>query len=163
MQRSQQQLDLNLVEVASLSQRTLLTETSKTWIDLNDDLHFLKRQDAFIWGSDRSGYHHLYLYTLDGKLQRALSAGAWNVDGLLAVDERDESSMWIRTATSCPIVSSMRCVSTAARPERRGASVRRWHARSNSAGKRSTSIRSPIRTRRRRFQCTPRTAAFSPG
>jgi dipeptidyl-peptidase-4 len=88
MRRSQQQLDLNLVEVESLSQRTLLTETSKTWIDLNDDLHFLKQQDAFIWGSDRTGYHHLYLYTLDGKLQRALSAGTWNVDGLLAVDER---------------------------------------------------------------------------
>jgi len=89
MQRSQQQLELKLVEVASLSQSTLLTETSKTWIDLNNDLHFLKQQGAFIWGSDRSGYHHLYLYTLDGKLQRALSAGAWNVDGLLAVDERD--------------------------------------------------------------------------
>ncbi len=88
MRRSQQQLDLNLVDVASLSQRTLLTETSKTWIDLNDDLHFLKQQDAFIWGSDRTGYHHLYLYTMDGKLQHALSAGDWNVDGLLAVDER---------------------------------------------------------------------------
>jgi dipeptidyl-peptidase-4 len=88
MQRNQQQLDLNLVDVATLSQRTLLSETSKTWIDLNDDLRFLKQSDAFVWGSDRSGYHHLYLYTLDGKLQRALSTGEWNVDGLLAVDER---------------------------------------------------------------------------
>ncbi len=87
MQRSQQQLDLNLVDVATLQQRTLLTETSKTWIDLNNDLHFLKQQDAFVWGSDRSGYHHLYLYTLDGKLKHALSAGDWNVDGLLALDE----------------------------------------------------------------------------
>jgi dipeptidyl-peptidase-4 len=87
MQRSQQQLDLNLVDVATLRQRTLLTESSKTWIDLNNDLHFLKQQDAFIWGSDRSGYHHLYLYTLDGKLEHALSAGDWNVDELLALDE----------------------------------------------------------------------------
>ena len=88
MQRDQQHLDLNLVEVATLQQRTLLSETSTTWINLNDDLHFLKQQDAFIWGSERSGWHHLYLYTLDGKLQHAISAGDWNIDSVLAVDER---------------------------------------------------------------------------
>lgn len=87
MQRDQQHLDLILVDAATLNQRTLLSETSKTWINLNDDLHFLKEQDAFIWGSERSGFNHLYLYTLDGKLKHALSTGAWNVDGLLAVDE----------------------------------------------------------------------------
>lgn len=87
MPRSQQRLDLQLVDVATLQQRTLLRETSDTWVDLNDDLRFLKQRSAFVWGSDRSGYHHLYLYSLDGTLQRALSAGDWNVDGLLALDE----------------------------------------------------------------------------
>src|SRR5690348_15425648 len=57
MQRSQQHLDLQLVNVADLKQRTLLTETSKTWINLNDDLHFLKDGSAFIWGSERTGWH----------------------------------------------------------------------------------------------------------
>ena len=88
MQRDQQHLDLILVDAATLAKRTLLSETSKTWINLNDDLHFLKTQDAFIWGSERSGFEHLYLYTLDGKLQHALSTGAWNIDGVLAIDER---------------------------------------------------------------------------
>ena len=88
MQRSQQQLDLKLVDATSLAQRTLLTETSDTWIDLNDDLRFLEHQDAFIWGSDRSGNHHLYLYTLDGTLQHPISSGDWNIDRLRALDER---------------------------------------------------------------------------
>ena len=88
MQRNQQRLDLNLVDAATLNQRTLLSETRPTWVDLNNDLHFLKNQDAFVWGSDRSGFHHLYLYTLDGTLRNAISSGAWNVDGVLAVDER---------------------------------------------------------------------------
>lgn len=86
MPRSQQSLELRLVDAATLAQTTLLTETSKTWIDLNDDLHFLKGRDAFIWGSDRSGYHHLYLYKLDGTLDHAISSGDWNLDGVLAVD-----------------------------------------------------------------------------
>src|SRR6185312_1085333 len=88
MQRSQQHLDLQLVNVADLQQRTLLTETSKTWINLNDDLHFLKNQPAFIWGSERSGWHHLYLYNLDGKLLHPVSTGDWNLDGVLEVDEK---------------------------------------------------------------------------
>jgi len=87
MQRDQQRMDLNLVDARTLAQRTLLSETSKTWIDLNDDLRFLEHQDAFVWGSDRSGFHHLYLYGLDGKLLHAISAGDWNVDSVRAVDE----------------------------------------------------------------------------
>ncbi len=88
MQRSQQRLDLQRVDVADLQQHTLLTETSKTWINLNDDLRFLKNQPAFIWGSERSGWHHLYLYDLHGKLLHPVSTGDWNLDGVLAVDEK---------------------------------------------------------------------------
>jgi len=87
MQRDQQRLDLMMVDTATMAQRKLLTETSKTWIELNNDLRFLKHQDAFVWGSDRSGYKHLYLYGLDGTLRNAISAGKWNIDSLRALDE----------------------------------------------------------------------------
>jgi dipeptidyl-peptidase-4 len=88
MQRSQQKLELQRVDVTTLAQRTLLTETSKTWINLNNDLHFLKGRPAFVWGSERTGWHHLYLYGMDGKLEHPISAGAWNLDGVLALDEK---------------------------------------------------------------------------
>lgn len=88
MQRNQQQLDLNIVDATTLQQRTLLTETSKTWINLHDDLRFLKNQPAFVWASERSGYKHLYLYSLSGKLEHAISSGEWNIDSLLGVDEK---------------------------------------------------------------------------
>lgn len=87
MARSQQRLDLQLVDAATLAQRTLLSETSDNWINLNDDLRFLRNGEAFVWGSERSGYHQLYLYGLDGKLKHAIGAGDWPIDGLLALDE----------------------------------------------------------------------------
>ncbi|MBV8158213.1 MAG: S9 family peptidase, partial [Dyella sp.] len=87
MPRSQQQLDLRLVDAKTLAQRTLLTEHSDTWINLNNDLTFLKDGKSFLWGSERSGYHHLYLYGIDGKLKHAVSEGDWPIDGLLAVNE----------------------------------------------------------------------------
>ena len=49
---------------------------------------------AFIWASRRTGYKHLYLYDLDGKLLRPLTAGEWMVvgdgveSGLVGVDEK---------------------------------------------------------------------------
>lgn len=85
--RDQKRLDLVAVDVATLAQRPLLSETSKTWVEVHNDLRFLKNRQAFIWASERSGYKHLYLYDLNGKLLHPISRGEWGVDGILAVDE----------------------------------------------------------------------------
>ncbi|WP_250626223.1 S9 family peptidase [Pinirhizobacter soli] len=88
MPRSQHQLDLKIVDAKTLAQRTLVSEHSKTWINVLDDLKFIDDNQSFVWGSERSGYHHLYLYGIDGKLKHAISKGDWNLDDLLAVDEK---------------------------------------------------------------------------
>jgi dipeptidyl-peptidase 4 len=85
--RDQKRLDLVAVDAATLAQRTLLTETSKTWVSINDDLRFLTNKPAFLWASERSGRNHLYLYDMDGKLLHQVSRGDWGIDNVLAVDE----------------------------------------------------------------------------
>ncbi len=87
--RDQKRLDLIAVDAATLAQRTVLTETSKTWVSIHDDLRFLKNQKAFLWSSERSGRNHLYLYGMDGKLLRTLSSGEWGIDAIAAVDEKN--------------------------------------------------------------------------
>lgn len=86
--RDQKRLDLVAVDAATLAQRTLLSETSKTWVSIHDDLRFLKNQPAFLWASERSGRKHLYLYSMDGKLLHPVSSGAWGIDDVRAVDEK---------------------------------------------------------------------------
>lgn len=92
--RDQRRLDLLAIDARNGRSRGLLEERSPHWIELNHDLHFLERSDAFIWSSRRSGYKHLYLYDFDGKLLRPLTAGRWMVvgdgeeTGLVGVDER---------------------------------------------------------------------------
>jgi dipeptidyl-peptidase-4 len=78
--RDQRRLDLLFADVATGQSRVVLTETSKTWIDLNNELSFLTKSQEFIWASSRDGYLHLYLYDYQGQLLRQLTAGAWNVD-----------------------------------------------------------------------------------
>lgn len=85
--RDQKRLDLIAVDAATLAQRTVLTETSKTWVSIHDDLRFLKNQNAFLWSSERTGRNHLYLYGMDGKLLSTVSRGEWGIDGVQAVDE----------------------------------------------------------------------------
>lgn len=87
--RNQQKLELRAFDLNSGNTRNLLSESSDTWINLSNDLYFLKDGDQFIWSSERDGYKHLYLYALNGKLLKQLTTGDWVVDELEAVDEKN--------------------------------------------------------------------------
>ena len=92
--RNQQFLELLRIDIETGTAKRLLEERSDTWIDLYEELTFLKSRPAFIWASARSGYKHLYLYDLDGRLIRPLTSGHWMVVGdageraVEAVDEK---------------------------------------------------------------------------
>jgi len=90
--RDQHRLDLLFADIDTGRSRIVLTETSDSWIELNDELSFLKRSREFIWRSSRDGFRHLYLYSDDGRLIRRLTAGSWDVDdfdkrAIKAIDE----------------------------------------------------------------------------
>ena len=79
--RDQRTLDLLSVDPATGAAKVILTETDKDWVDLNNDMTPLK-DGTFIWGSERSGFHHLYLYGRDGKLLHPITSGRWPVGGI---------------------------------------------------------------------------------
>ena len=82
--RDQKRLDLLGVDPASGVARPVLSETSSTWINLNDDFHPLKDR-SFIWGSERSGFHQLYRWA--GGHLTPITQGQWQMTGLVGVDE----------------------------------------------------------------------------
>ncbi len=84
--RDQKRLELVETTLASGRQRTLASETSPTWVPLHHHLRFLQ-DGRFVWGSERSGFQHLYLASEDGATLSPLTAGDWMVDDLLGVDE----------------------------------------------------------------------------
>src|SRR4029077_14693490 len=86
LNREQNSLDLLIADAAMDSVRVALTEKDSYWINVSDDLYFLKDGKRFLWSSERTGYRHLYLYGLDGKESAQLSKGDWEVTGLEAVD-----------------------------------------------------------------------------
>ncbi|MFO7276635.1 MAG: S9 family peptidase [Pseudomonadota bacterium] len=92
--RDQKALTLLRADARTGSTRELLTERSDTWVELHDELRFLTRTPHFIWASRRSGFNHLYLYDLDGRLVRPLTSGEWMVtpegssSAIRGIDER---------------------------------------------------------------------------
>jgi dipeptidyl-peptidase-4 len=81
-------LELTIADASSGEAHVVLTEKSKTWVDVTDILWFSKDSNRFIWGSERNGYRHLYLYKTDGGEPTQITHGDWDVESVDGVDER---------------------------------------------------------------------------
>ncbi len=88
LNRLQNKLELLHCDATTGQSRVVLTEADpKAYVEVTNDLTYLRDGKRFVWSSERDGYKHFYLYTLDGKAPQQLTKGAWDVDQLLGVDE----------------------------------------------------------------------------
>lgn len=79
MNRAQDKLDLLFVDRESGAAEPILSESDPAWVNINDDLTFLKDGAHFLWVSERTGFGHIYRYKLDGTLVNAVTSGPWAV------------------------------------------------------------------------------------
>jgi dipeptidyl-peptidase-4 len=90
--RAQTRLQLVRFDLDTGAPTVLLEEKSDVWINLHQHFAALEQgegelQGAFVWGSERTGFRHLYLVAADGRVIRPLTEGEWIVDSLVSVDE----------------------------------------------------------------------------
>ncbi len=103
MSRDQTELDLFFAERTTGKVTHILKETDPGWVNIHDDLYFLKNGKYFIWASERTGYAHLYRYRMDGTLVNQITRGNWAIrssgGGVFwlrqAVTHIDEKNGWI--------------------------------------------------------------------
>ncbi|HAF23288.1 MAG TPA: hypothetical protein DCK93_10340 [Blastocatellia bacterium] len=84
--REQTFLDLNFADASDGKSNTILHETSKAWVGINDNPNFLK-DGSFLWQSERTGWDHFYHYSADGKLLQQVTDGRWEVSSFEVLDE----------------------------------------------------------------------------
>ncbi len=94
MNRLQNKLDFRMVDRATGAASILLTDENEGWINMSDDLFFLKDGKHFIMSSERDGYEHLYRYTMQGKLVNQITKGSWSVR------TSGGGAFWVRQAVS---------------------------------------------------------------
>jgi len=89
LNRLQNKIELLRADGKTGHSNVFFSEEERAWIDIHDDLTFLKRSDSFLWTSDRDGYTHIYLFGLDGSLKNQITRGPWEVINVVHVDERE--------------------------------------------------------------------------
>ena len=99
--RLQNQLDILHVSSTDGSVNVVLSEKNQRYIDIDfvDELTYLKDGKHFLHASERSGYKHLYLYTVEGKLVNPITTGRWEVSSLEGIDESGRKAKVYFTST----------------------------------------------------------------
>ena len=88
--RHQNELDLWMVNANDMTSVLVLAEKDKAYIDVTDNLTFLK-DNSFIWTSEMDGYNHIYHYSKAGKLINQVTKGPWEVTDYYGFDEKNNS------------------------------------------------------------------------
>ena len=87
LNRHQDNLDLIFVNATSGASKIVLNEKDKAYIDITDNLTFLK-DNSFIWTSEKDGFNHIYWYDKTGKLKNQVTKGKWEVTAYYGFDEK---------------------------------------------------------------------------
>jgi len=121
--RDQTTLDLLRIDVVTGNYELLIHEETHLWINIHDLLYPLSFEDAmysegkeqekgpidnsfmFIWGSERTGYMHLYLYRYDSFSKQVhfikpLTTGDWLVESVVSIDSSRHLVYFIGTYDS---------------------------------------------------------------
>jgi dipeptidyl aminopeptidase/acylaminoacyl peptidase len=86
--RDLHRMDVCRVDLASDSTRTVISERMNTYVE-DRQIHLINGGKQLLWWSERNGWANLYLYNADGTLVRNLTEGAYHVEDILAVNEKE--------------------------------------------------------------------------
>ena len=90
LNRHQDNLDVVFVDGNSGSKKVILNEKDKAYVDVTDNLTFLK-DNSFIWTSEKDGFNHIYYYDKTGKLKNQVTKGNWDVTAYYGFDEKNKT------------------------------------------------------------------------
>jgi dipeptidyl-peptidase-4 len=87
LNRHQNNLNLIFIDGTTLKSFLVLNEKDPAYVDINDNLTFLK-DGGFIWTSEKNGFNHIYHYNSNGKLINQVTKGEWEVTNYYGYDEK---------------------------------------------------------------------------
>lgn len=99
LNRHQNENRLWLVNLENGEMENFYTDTDEAWVDIDHpdvaqsgrnatDMVFLENGEEFIWISEKDGWRHLYLKSVDGSRDVLLTDGPYDIATLYGVDEK---------------------------------------------------------------------------
>ncbi|KQB38162.1 S9 family peptidase [Flavobacterium sp. L1I52] len=96
LNRHQDNLDLLFIDGTTAGAKVVLNEKDKAYIDVTDNLTFLK-DNSFIWTSEKDGFNHIYYYDKNGKLKNQVTKGNWEITSFYGLDEKTNTLFYQST------------------------------------------------------------------
>ncbi len=95
LNRAQNTNTIFLADPKSGKTLSIFAETDEAWVDIHDEMYWVREGQWFTWMSDRDGWRHLYLVSRHGEEIISLTSGEFDVIRLLEVDDEDEWAYFI--------------------------------------------------------------------
>lgn len=132
MNRHQNELNLWKLNLGSDQASLLYTETAPCYIEINDDLRFLK-DGSFIWSSEKDGFNHLYHIKKDGKINKQITKGDWPVTEFYGIDE-ETSTLFYQSAEESPLGRNVYSIGLNGRKKKMLSTQEGWNGAEFSKG-----------------------------
>ena len=107
LNRPHNEMKLLFFDVNTGGRRQVMTETSKTWLDVydfyagvEDMLSFPEGSTEFFWMSDRDGWQHLYRYDYSGRLINQVTRGNWSPTRIEGTNPQTQTIFYTSTEAS---------------------------------------------------------------
>jgi dipeptidyl-peptidase-4 len=107
LNRQQNLMKLFFFDVKTGGRRQVMTETSKTWLDVydfyagvDDMMSFPAGSTQFFWLSDRDGFQHVYRYDYSGKLINQVTSGDWSAIRIEGANANQQTIYYTSTEVS---------------------------------------------------------------
>jgi len=100
LNRLQNTLEILHANATTGKAEVVLKEVDKAYVDITDDLTYLKSGKGFVFSSEKDGFNHLYLYDMQGKLVRQLTKGNWEISRFIGLDEKSNFLYYLSTEVS---------------------------------------------------------------
>ncbi len=100
LNRLQNEFKILIADIETGRTQSIYRETDDYYIEITDDLTFFETSNHFIISSERDGFNHLYIYSIDGDEVNQITNGNWDVNEFLGLDEKRGLVYYISSESS---------------------------------------------------------------
>ena len=89
------------VEDRKMPSKVIYEEKDKAYVEIDDNLYFMKDGKRFIRTSEKDGHNHIYIIGIDGTSQQ-VTTGSWDVVEFKGINEDNETIYYISAEEGAP-------------------------------------------------------------
>jgi dipeptidyl-peptidase-4 len=86
LNRHQNTIQLMMGDPRTGNVKNIYAEEDEAWLDVVDDMVWMKDGDEFTWVSEKTGWRHIYVISRDGKSIRPVTKGEFDVISIQHID-----------------------------------------------------------------------------